>query len=166
MSAPRILRNAGRVAAVAVLVFSLAACDRSSSGASSNGGGSTHSSEPPPGSPSSDSATDAFDMDAIAEAAPLEGAFPYFSIPDGYANPNQDIPIDDYGKIPFWTGTDLEWVEGTVYQSVIMAADGENFSSIELKKLVDDMITAVGGVQITDSKMSQQATPRSTTRPR
>lgn len=153
--------NAVRSVVVVTLVAALSGCGLLTGPTSEDAGGGKNPSAPP-SAVQSDPATDdpggeAFDVDGVETAAPLSGQFPYFSIPDGYANPNSEIPVDDYGRIPFWTGAELEWVEGKVYQSYVHAADGENFSSVELKKLVDDLITDVGGVLVTDSKMTEQA---------
>lgn len=143
-----------------VLAAGLAGCTLSPPSKAPNGGADAaektssaalEAEESPSEEPSAEEAE--FDLESVPVADALTGDFPYFDIPDGYANPNRDIPIDDYGRIPFWTGKDLHWVEGTTYQSIIHAADGENFSSIELKKLVDDAITEAGGVQIADSKI-------------
>lgn len=155
--------RAVRSAVVVTLVAALSGCGLLTNRASDEeAGGGQNPSAPPPAAQSDPGPSDAtgepgFDLDGVETAPPLSGQFPYFSIPDGYANPNSEIPVDDYGRIPFWNGVELEWVEGRVYQSYVHAAAGENFSSIELKKLVEDLITGVGGVPVTDSKMTEQA---------
>ena len=161
MPLPLTAKNVGRIAVAVTLLAGLASCGKSSDETPNSGGPQPSSEAPPPASSSTPTPTpteaEEFDLTTIPVADPLPGDFPYFSIPDGYTNLNSEIPIDDYGKVPFWTGKDLQWVEGMVYQGAIDAEEGENFSVVELKKLIDDMIVEAGGVKIADSEMSQQA---------
>ncbi|MBB1060033.1 OmpA family protein [Lysobacter spongiae] len=98
-----------------------------------------------------------FDVESVPVSdAPL-GEFPYFNLPAGYGNPNSPKPILDLDRVPFWTGDRLEWVEGRAFQSLIRAERGKNFSQFELKKNIEHLITSVGGVKVTDSRIPQSA---------
>lgn len=95
----------------------------------------------------------AFDPEAIpVSEAPL-GDFPYLEIPEGFENPNTEIPVVSSDSVPFWTGEDLEWVEGKIYQSPIYEEEGGTFSRPELLAAVESAVSGLGGVQITDSQI-------------
>lgn len=97
-----------------------------------------------------------FDIESVpVSEAPL-GAFPYFSLPDGYHNPNRDIPIVDLDRVPFWTGDRLEWVEGRVFQTLVHAERGKSFSLLELERNIHRLVESVGGVKVTGSRIPRE----------
>jgi hypothetical protein len=87
----------------------------------------------------------------VSDAPP--GEFPYLAIPEGYENPNRAKPILADAHAPFWTGDQLLWVEGTVYQSLIHSVRGREFSRMELQGFIEDTVTELGGVRVTDSQI-------------
>ncbi|MFC4123625.1 hypothetical protein [Nocardia rhizosphaerae] len=94
------------------------------------------------------------------QTAPLStaelGEFPYFAIPAGFENPNSPEPIADRDRVPVWTGSQLRWVVGKVYQSPIYASDDRTFSKFELLESIDQAVADAGGVKVTESKIPQE----------
>lgn len=88
--------------------------------------------------------------------APL-GAFPYFSLPKGYEYVSDEKPRD-YDRFPFWVGDHFQWEAGKVFQGSIDAGEGKEYSGYELKKNLDDLITASGGVKIFDGRIPGDST--------
>ncbi|WP_395293550.1 hypothetical protein ACF9IK_08030 [Kitasatospora hibisci] len=82
--------------------------------------------------------------------APL-GDFPYLRIPAGFRDPNPAIPVAPAGRVPFWTGDRLQWVEGKVYQATVHADSGREFSAAELAGAVEKAVAELGGVPVTHS---------------
>lgn len=159
-----------RAAIIALLPFALAACSGDTSppadadmpsaavaeappsGATDTQALSPAESTPGEGTPD---AVERFDIESVPVSdAPL-GDFPYFSLPAGYENPNNPKPIVDLDRVPFWTGDRMEWVEGRAFQSLIHAVKGKGFSPFEVEKNIEQLITRVGGVKVTDSKIPQ-----------
>lgn len=102
--------------------------------------------------------TGSFAIDKIAVSnAPL-GAFPYIGLPTGYkwAEHGGEGETRDFDHFPFWTGTALHDVEGKLFMSNITNETGKTFSAYELKKNIDAVIAAAGGVKITESKMPSE----------
>lgn len=93
-----------------------------------------------------------FDISSVAVSGAPLGAFPYFSLPDGYEPVNKP-QTQDFGHFLFWTGKELHDVEGKVYFSEIGAADGKNYSEYELKKNIEAVVRGAGGVLLTESKI-------------
>ncbi|WP_327373102.1 hypothetical protein OG393_03695 [Streptomyces sp. NBC_01216] len=161
MTIERFTRTARTVAVITLLLPLGAACgggdtaDHASASPTSTAARSSALSEEDPGSPSPDASagTSAFDPAAVPlSEAPL-GDFPYLTIPEGFENPNAPIPVVPHGRVPFWTGDRLEWVEGRVHQSPVYARNGREFSGPELTAAVGSAVTALGGVRVTDSPM-------------
>jgi outer membrane protein OmpA-like peptidoglycan-associated protein len=97
-------------------------------------------------------ATGVFDLARIpVSTAPL-GAFPYFSLPGGYAYTTQDKP-KDYDRFPFWVGDHFQWEEGHVFYNRIGARGDKSFSAFELKKNLENLISSVGGVKVYEGKI-------------
>lgn len=100
-------------------------------------------------------AVDRFDIESVPVSDASLGDFPYFSLPAGYENPNNPEPIADMDRVPFWTGDRLEWVEGRAFQSLIYPVKDKAFSPFEVKRNIEQLITSVGGVKVTDSRIPQ-----------
>jgi hypothetical protein len=115
--------------------------------------------ETTPGDGPTDEATDgprspaAFDLASVPLSDVPLGEFPYLAIPDGYENPNREKPVVAGAHAPFWTGDQLLWAEGTVYQSLIHAERGREFSRMELQGFIENAVTELGGVPVTDSEI-------------
>ncbi|MFC3716213.1 OmpA family protein [Luteimonas soli] len=105
------------------------------------------------------SGTPAFDIDAIPVSDAALGEFPYFSLPAGYEPMNKPVEMD-YARFPFWTGQGFEWVEGRSYEASIDAADGKTWSEFELRKNLETLLTGVGAVKVTSSKIPREWTDK------
>ncbi len=105
--------------------------------------------------PARDNEASAFDIQSVPVSDKPLGDFPYFSLPAGYENPNNPKPVIDMDRVPFWTGDRLEWVEGRAFQSLIHAVKGKAFSPFEVERNIEQLITSVGGVKVTDSRIPQ-----------
>ena len=87
--------------------------------------------------------------------APL-GAFPYFSLPNGYRelNPPQ---IREYDRFPFWTGDRYEWVEGRIYFGNFGAEGDKSFSRLEVARNIESLVERAGGRKIFDGRIPEAA---------
>ncbi|MFE0700753.1 hypothetical protein [Streptomyces sp. NPDC058872] len=123
-------------------------------------GRDTNPPEESPGSsaPTATEGATPFDPESVPVSdAPL-GDFPYFSIPEGFENSETPSPVVPRGRVPFWTGDGLEWVEGKIYRSSIQAQGGKEFSAPELRAAVASAVTGSGGVRLTDSRIPADVT--------
>jgi len=108
--------------------------------------------ETPSPEPLHDALPAGFDIDALPlSTAPL-GAFPFFSIPDGYAPTANAERTLDFAEAAFWNGYDLTHVEGRIYAAGIRlsrASRGQKeFSDLEVVRNLQQVITAAGGVEV------------------
>lgn len=87
-------------------------------------------------------------------AAPL-GAFPYFSLPDGYVSTGEETR--DFFAFPFWVNGAFRTVEGKVYMSMIEPEDDRRFSRIELQRNIEAVIERVGGIKVSQSPVPIEA---------
>lgn len=110
------------------------------------------------GTPSAPAPSERFDLASIPISTEPLGAFPYFQIPDGFENPNEPKPVAESDRVPFWTGDQLYWVEGKIYQSLIHAAPGTEFSRPNLETAVGNAMSAAGAVRVTKSKIPSLVT--------
>jgi len=109
--------------------------------------------------PAADAAAPAFDIESVAVSdAPL-GEFPYFSIPDGYREDSLDTRHLDFAEAAFWTGDRIEVVEGRVYATGIRVKrdSGKQFSSLEVLRDLEQLITSAGGVEIAAGEVPKPA---------
>lgn len=106
-------------------------------------------------SPASDAAAPVaktFDLNAIPVSDKPLGAFPYFELPEGYANYNKNKVVD-YDVAYFWVGDHFEKPEGKIFYDYIRAKEGKSYSDLELTRNLDAVITGAGGVKISENKM-------------
>ena len=99
-----------------------------------------------------------FDIGAIATSAVDLPAWPYAVLPEGYrysAGTNLDRRTRDLARVPVWTGSELLWVEGKVFEDSIRTADGKTWSRYEVSKLVRDQLQALGAVQLADRSVDK-----------
>lgn len=93
-----------------------------------------------------------FDIGALPLSTTPLGAFPFFSIPDGYAPTSNAERTLDFSETAFWNGHDLTHVEGRVYAAGIRlsrASRGQKeFSDLEVARNLQRVITAAGGVEV------------------
>ena len=105
-----------------------------------------------PSSPGGGTIPGAVALDDIPVSTVPLGGFPYFALPAGY-QPVNPPESREFGHFPFWTGTALHDVDGKVFLSLIGAKDGKTYSSYELKKNIEAVLTQAGGRKLTDSQM-------------
>ncbi|MGH8075667.1 MAG: OmpA family protein [Lysobacter sp.] len=97
-----------------------------------------------------------FDIESAPVSQATLGDFPYFTLPAGYENPNNPIPVRDFDRVAVWTGDRLEWVEGRIFESFVHAADGKGWSRLEVIRNLDHQVKQAGGVKVTDSEPPQE----------
>ncbi|WP_294390577.1 OmpA family protein [uncultured Sphingomonas sp.] len=111
-----------------------------------------------PTSPAAPSATPVaadFSIDNVPISnAPL-GKFPYFGLPAGYMARNTQ-QLHDFGHFLFWTGKNLQNVEGQVYMAEIVNHDENKFSSYELTKNMEALFQQAGAVKVAQSKIPKE----------
>jgi len=66
--------------------------------------------------------------------------------------------IKDYDHFPFWVGDHFQWEEGKVFYNSIDAKEGKAYSGFELKKNLDNLIIAAGGVKVFEGKIPSDTT--------
>jgi OmpA-OmpF porin, OOP family len=97
-----------------------------------------------------------FDLNTIPVSDKMEGAFPYFKLPDGYVftDPNKyhgTGETKDYDKEYFYIHGSYWPVEGKTYKAVIRVdekATNKVFSNLEIQRSFDDIIEQVGGIKL------------------
>lgn len=93
-----------------------------------------------------------FDIHAVPISEHPLGAFPFFSIPDGYREVSTNTRTLDFGEALFWTGTDVQRVEGRVYATSIRIdrsqSPDKQFSDLEVVRNLERAVVSAGGVEI------------------
>jgi hypothetical protein len=80
-----------------------------------------------------------FDIQNIPLSTAVLGEFTYIALPDGYEFQNTEQR--NFERVPFWTGQQLQWVEGKVFSSGITAkSDYKEGSFLELQRNLDSVI--------------------------
>lgn len=98
-----------------------------------------------------------FDINAIPVSDKPLGAWPYLVLPAGYAfSGNLAEKTKDLARVPFWTGSQLLWVEGKTYEAELDAGDGKTYSRFELLKGIDQALTALGAVTLTQRSYDEK----------
>lgn len=101
------------------------------------------------------SAVRTFDLSSVpVSVAPL-GAFPYFSLPDGYVTTGEEIR--DFFSFPFWVNGAFRAVEGKVYMSMIEPEGDKAFSRLELQRNIEAVINRAGGIKVSQSPVTRDA---------
>ena len=93
----------------------------------------------------------AFDIGTLAVSDKPLGAWPYITMPAGYALGHADELASrskDLARVPVWTGGQLLWVEGKTFSDAIRSDDGKTYSKFEVRKNLQQAIEALGGVRI------------------
>ena len=97
-----------------------------------------------------------FDIASAPVSQVTLGDFPYFTLPTGYENPNDPIPMRSFDRVAAWTGDRLEWIEGRVFETLVFAEDGKGWSRLEVIRNLDHQVRQAGGVKVTESKLPQE----------
>jgi len=101
-----------------------------------------------------DAAAPGFDIESVPMSGATLGDFPYFSLPQGYGNPNRPVPVRDFDRVAVWTGDRLEWVEGRIFESFVHVdrGSGKGWSKLEVIRNLDHQVQQAGGVKVTESR--------------
>lgn len=94
-----------------------------------------------------------FDPASLAVSTAALGAFPYFSLPDGYLAKGEKT--FDFGQMAVWTGQRYQIVEGklAVIGIVHDRKAGKAFSLLEVTRNFEHVITEAGGVKVFSGKV-------------
>lgn len=93
-----------------------------------------------------------FDMaDAPLSEVPL-GEFPYLALPSQLQLRGESTTYA-FDHFPFWTGDRMRWVEGRFHQARFAGKDGGQYSPFAVRRTVESMVTAAGGVEIAHGKI-------------
>lgn len=92
-----------------------------------------------------------FDINSVPASDKPLGEWPYLVLPAGYQfSGNVSEKTKDLARVPFWTGSQLLWVEGKTYEAEMRAGDGKTYSRFEMLKGIDQALTALGAVTLTE----------------
>ncbi len=94
----------------------------------------------------------AFDINAIPVSDKPLGEFPYFNLPEGYKNFSNN-KIADFDVAFYWVKDHFERPEGKIFYNRITAKEGKSYSDLELARNLEEVITGVGGVKVSDMKV-------------
>ena len=101
-------------------------------------------------------ATPGFDNTTLAVSDVPLGSFPYLQLPAGYQV--RKLEEKRFDRLPFWTGDNLEWVQGQVWSAdVHTPAKTDDFSLLELQANLDAVIAQAGGHLVTRSVVPEAA---------
>ncbi|MEX5440711.1 MULTISPECIES: hypothetical protein [Acinetobacter] len=96
--------------------------------------------------------TQAFDISKIPLSTATLGDFPYIALPDGYIYQNTEQR--NFERVPFWTGQQLEWVEGQLFSSGITSKpEYKEGNFLEIQRNLESVIKDLGGVEIVNSQI-------------
>jgi len=99
-----------------------------------------------------------FDINAIAVSDKPLPAWPYVAMPAGYEFDDADDLAKrskDLARVAVWTGSQLLWVEGKVFEDEIENAEGKTYSRFELRKNVQQAVEALGGVRVSEHSLDE-----------
>lgn len=98
-----------------------------------------------------------FDINTIPVSDKPLGTFPYFNLPENYQNFSKH-DIQNYDVVYFWVKDHFEKPEGKIFYSRIKAKEGKSYSDLELGKNLEEIITGVGGVKVSEMKIPNDST--------
>lgn len=97
-----------------------------------------------------------FDLNKIPLSEHVLGAFPYLGLPQGYEFTKNQSQTPEHERVPFWTGTHVEWVEGRLFSGKIQPQQGYEGSFLEIQRNFEALIQSMGGVEITNSSIPKE----------
>src|SRR5690606_27897945 len=95
-----------------------------------------------------------FDISAVPISSVPLGEFPYLSLPDGYVGTMSRSP--DFARYPFWNGERFQIVEGRLWMTRISYDQDKTFSDIELRRNIEHMVMAAGGVKVAEGQIPRE----------
>ena len=95
-----------------------------------------------------------FDVSTVPVSSATLGEFPYLSLPDGYVESLTRSP--DFAIYPFWNGDRFQMVEGRLWMTRIGYRSGKTFSQVELRRNIEHMVMAAGGVKIAEGQIPSE----------
>ncbi|GAB3311631.1 hypothetical protein [Luteimonas notoginsengisoli] len=114
-------------------------------------------SEPPAATAAAPDAK-AFDINTIPVSDQPLPAWPYVALPAGYEFDHADDLAQrskDLARVAVWSGGQLLWVEGRVFEDQIDNADGKTYSRFEVRKNVQQAVEALGGVRVSERSFDE-----------
>lgn len=149
--APMIPRALTAIAVIGLL----AACQRPAPADAGNAANATSVGDTATAVPAS-AAPRRFELTAIPLSDKPLGAFPYLTLPAGYRRVGEPA-TRDFDTFPFWVGDRFEWVEGKVYSGGFSQQEGKTFSSTEVSRNLESLITGLGGVRVSNAQIPAAA---------
>lgn len=95
-----------------------------------------------------------FDVSSVPISSVTLGEFPYLTLPDGYVESLTRSP--DFAAYPFWNGQRFQTVEGRLWMTRIGYENGKTFSQLELRRNIEHMVMAAGGVKIAEGQIPSE----------
>ncbi len=168
--APGLRAGLARAGAGAVAIaLMLAACtDRDAASGTPNGeqaaavSGPTERPEPPSEPDATREAAlepDAvagFSLDKLPVSTTSLGDFPYIQLPAGYTSSDSFTRVYPFDRVGFWTGDQVEWVEGKFHVSHIRP-DGVTYSPIQVERNIAAIVEQAGGVRVFSGREPPEA---------
>lgn len=103
---------------------------------------------------STENKSSAFNIENIPISTVTLGDFPYIALPEGYQF--YDGTSVNFEKTPFWTGQNIEFIEGKLYSAIIKPKENHKEGSfLELQRNIEDVIKQLGGQKIVNSQISK-----------
>lgn len=101
-----------------------------------------------------DKKSSTFNIENVPVSTVSLGDFPYIALPEGYQF--YDGTSVNFEKTPFWTGQNIEFVEGKLYSAIIKPKENyKEGSFLELQRNIEDVIQQLGGKKIVNSQMTK-----------
>lgn len=100
----------------------------------------------------------AFDISAIPVSDKPLPEWPYVALPAGYAYDDADDMAGsskDLARAAVWTGGQLLWVEGRVFDDGVDNIEDKTYSKFELRKNLQQAIEALGGVRVAERSFDE-----------
>lgn len=104
-------------------------------------------------------ASQKFDIQSLPITDVALGDFPYIGLAEGYTYSGIEQPSLE--RVPYWTGQNVEWVEGRLFSAKIMSAHTdpslkERASFLEIQKNMQAVMQQLGAVEITNSSLPKE----------
>lgn len=140
---------------IAAGVLALAACGAQTESTADGGGGDATPAATASPAGADPTSAGAFDPATARVSTAALGAFPYFSLPDGYVRTGEET--HDFFAFPFWVNGAFRTIEGRVHMSMIESEDDKQFSRLELQRNLEAVIGRVGGIRVSQSAVTGEA---------